>query len=55
VLDDFNRGGLGIEVHFSLLAERVIRSLEQIIAWRGKPSVLPCDNGPEYISQALRV
>lgn len=54
VLDDFNREGLGIEVDFSLPAERVIRSLKQIIEWRGKPSTLRCDNGPEYISEALR-
>ncbi|SMP16175.1 hypothetical protein SAMN06265373_10327 [Shimia sagamensis] len=31
VLDDFNREGLGIEVDFSLPAERVVRSLNQII------------------------
>jgi putative transposase len=37
VIDDFNREGLGIEVDFSLSSERVIRSLEQIIEWRGKP------------------
>ena len=54
VLDDYNREGLGIEVDFSLPSERVIRSLEQIIEWRGKPQVLRCDNGPEYISQQLR-
>ncbi len=30
-----------------------IRSLEQIIEWRGKPLALRCDNGPEYISQNL--
>ncbi len=35
VLDDFNREGLGIEVDFSLPAERVIRSLNRIIEWRG--------------------
>lgn len=46
VLDDFNREGLGIEVDFSLPAERVIRTLTQIIEWRGKPGVLRCDNGP---------
>ena len=54
VLDDFNHEGLGIEVDLSLPSERVIRSLEQIIAWRGKPGVLRCDNGPEYISLALQ-
>jgi putative transposase len=54
VLDDFNREGLGIEVDFSLPAERVIRALEQIIEWRGKPLALRCDNGPEYLSHTLR-
>jgi len=53
VLDDFNREGLGIEVDLSLPSERVIRSLNQIIEWRGKPSAIRCDNGPEYISQKI--
>lgn len=53
VLDDFNREGLGIEVDLSLPAARVIRALEQIIEWRGKPEVIRCDNGPEYLSHAL--
>lgn len=54
VLDDFNREALGIEADFSLPAARVIRSLEQIIEWRGKPAAIRCDNGPEYISDALK-
>ena len=54
VLDDFNREGLGIEVDLSLPAARVIRSLDRIIEWRGKPSAIRCDNGPEYISSALQ-
>jgi putative transposase len=54
VLDDFNREGLGIEVDFSLPAERVIRSLDRIIEWRGKPGTIRVDNGPEYISEKLR-
>ncbi len=54
VSDDFNREGLGIEVGFSLPAERVIRSLDRIIEWRGKPTSIRCDNGPEYISHALK-
>jgi len=32
----------------------VIRSLERIIEWRGKPLAIRCDNGPEYISQTLK-
>jgi putative transposase len=55
VIDDFNREGLGIEVDFSLPSERVIRSLDQIIEWRGKPGIIRCDNGPEYISNTLRM
>ena len=54
VLDDFNREGLGIEVDLSLPAARVIRSLDRIIEWRGKPGTIRCDNGPEYISGALQ-
>lgn len=53
VLDDFNREGLGIEVDLSLPAARVIRALDRIIEWRGRPSVIRCDNGPEYISGVL--
>lgn len=53
VLDDFNREGLAIEVDFSLPAERVVRSLNQIIEWRGKPQAIRVDNGPEYVSGRL--
>jgi putative transposase len=54
VIDDFNREALGMEIDMSLPAERVIRSLEQIIEWRGKPQSIRCDNGPEYISSKLK-
>lgn len=54
VIDDFNREGLAIDVDFSLPSERVIRSLDQIIEWRGKPKAIRCDNGPEYISHKLQ-
>jgi putative transposase len=53
VIDDYNREGLGLEVDLSLPSVRVIRALEQMIQWRGKPAVLSCDNGPEYLSQML--
>jgi putative transposase len=49
VIDDFNREALGMEVDFSMSAERVIRELRQIIQWRGKPSVIRCDNGKGFV------
>jgi len=52
VLDDFNREALAIEVDLNLPAERVIRTLERIAAWRGYPSQLRMDNGPEFIAIA---
>lgn len=54
VIDDYNREALAIDVDFSLPAPRVIRSLDQVIEWRGRPAVLRCDNGPEYISAELQ-
>lgn len=44
VVDDFNREGLGIEADFSLPAERVVRVLNPIIEWRGKPGAIRVDN-----------
>ena len=38
---------------FSLPAERVVRSLNRIIEWRGQPHTIRVDNGPEYISGKL--
>jgi len=53
LIDDFNREGLTIEADFSLPAQRVIRALDRVIEWRGKPRQIRCDNGPEYISNLL--
>lgn len=53
VIDDFNREVLTIAIDTSLASERVIRELDKLIEWRGKPSSLRVDNGPEFISQSL--
>ena len=53
VIDDYNREGLAIDVDLSMPSARVIRSLEQVIEWRGKPAAIRCDNGPEYLSREL--
>ena len=54
LIDDFNREALAIEIDLSLPSARVIRVLKQVIAWRGKPSVIRCDNGPEYVSAQIQ-
>lgn len=53
VIDDFNREVLAIEVDFSPPASRVVRTLEQLIEWKGKPAAIRCDNGPEYTGRIL--
>jgi putative transposase len=53
MIDDYNREALWIEVDTSLPAERVVRVLEQLIDWRGKPASIRMDNGPELISHRL--
>jgi len=53
VIDDYNREALWIEVDTSLPAERVVRVLEQLLFWRGKPTRIRMDNGPEFISKRL--
>lgn len=54
VLDDYNREALGIEIDYSLPAQRVIRLLDGLVERHGKPEWLRSDNGPEFISQVLQ-
>lgn len=53
LVDDYNREALAIEIDTSLPAERVLRTLEQTVEWRGKPRRLRVDNGPEFMSTKL--
>ena len=53
VLDDGVREALRIVIDTSIPSGRVVRTLEQISAWRGYPKALRLDNGPEMISSAL--
>jgi len=53
VIDDFNREALAIDIDFSMPAARVIRALDQVIEWRGKPLKIRCDNGPELVGSVL--
>lgn len=53
VIDDYNREGLAIAVDLSLPSARVIRALEQVIEWRGKPAAIRCDNELPAVSMEL--
>mgnify|MGYP003394247637 CR=1 FL=1 len=50
ILDEGVREVLAIEVDTSLPAERVIRVLEQVTAWRAQPQAIRLDNGPEFLA-----
>ncbi len=54
ILDDFSREALSITVDTSLPAQRVIRELEKLRQWRGKPQKIRSDNGPEFVAEAMR-
>ena len=48
IVNDYRREALEIDDDLSLPSERALRSLDQIIEWRGKPAAIRCDNSPEY-------
>lgn len=55
IIDDHNREALCIAVGTSISSVRVIRELDRLIEWRGKPERIRVDNGPEFIAQALEL
>ena len=53
ILDEGVREALAIVSDTSIPGARVVRTLERLVAWRGKPDAIRVDNGPEYLSQVL--
>jgi putative transposase len=51
VLDAYTRECLALEVDTSFASRRVTRVLDAIIAERGIPGAIRCDNGPEFTSR----
>lgn len=51
VVDAYTRECLALEVDTSFASRRVTRVLEAIVAERGQPSEIRCDNGPELTSR----
>jgi len=54
VIDDYNRECLLAKGSMSYPSRRVIRELEELINWYGKPKAIRSDNGPEFISLEYR-
>lgn len=50
VIDDCNRGGLGILVSHSLPSKRITQWLDRLAIKQGYPNCIRVDNGPENIS-----
>lgn len=48
VMDEYSREGLASEVDTSLPGLRVVRVLDELVAWRGRPERIRVDNGPEF-------
>ena len=53
IVDDLTREALAIEVDTSLGGARVVRVLDRLVALRGAPRLIVCDNGPEFTGRAL--
>ena len=51
VVDAYTRECLALEVDTSFASRRVTRVLETIVAQRGQPLAIRCDNGPELTSR----
>ena len=54
IVDEHTRECLALEVGRGLNAQRVIATLERLLATRGTPACLRSDNGPEFIARRVR-
>jgi putative transposase len=54
IVDEFTRECLALEVSRQFKAADVIDVLRELIAIRGTPGHIRCDNGPEFIAQAVQ-
>ncbi len=53
IMDECSRKALWTEAYNSISAKTLIEVLDKVVAWRGCPSYIRCDNGPEFISAKL--
>jgi putative transposase len=53
ILDEGVREALDIVIDTSIPGGRVVRTLDRLVEWRGRPDAIRVDNGPEYLSQVF--
>jgi putative transposase len=53
IVDTYSRESLAIEVALGFKAPQVVEVLHKLVAQRGAPQRIHCDNGPEFISLHL--
>ena len=54
VVDEFTREALAMHVDRSIDADATVAVLERLVAERGSPTYIRCDNGTELTSHALK-
>lgn len=53
IIDDYNREALAVFADYAQSGATVVRTLQEIINWRGRPAEIRCDNGPEFLSHTF--
>jgi len=53
IIDERSRRALWTEAHHNIGAKTLTDILDKVVEWRGAPSYIRCDNGPEFISEQL--
>jgi putative transposase len=53
IVDEFTREAVEMLVECDINADKVVAVLERLVAQRGAPEYLRCDNGPEMTAHAL--
>lgn len=54
VIDEWSRECLAIEVGARINSARVIEVLSRLMSWRGHPTYLKSDHGPEFVAKRVK-
>jgi putative transposase len=54
IVDEYTRECLALKVSRKITSEDVIDTLAELLAMRGVPQHIRCENGPEFVADALR-